>query len=118
MVRRPPRSTSTDTRFPDTPLFRFLLGSLPAWNLAYIWCARGAIGARCGVWDAANAAFAVRPCGPSPCRSWWWRGGSCGLSVVGWRAPQPVGVVARGGGVAPAREFGREAVGGGGGQYG
>src|SRR3546814_8863150 len=31
MIRRPPRSTRTDTLFPDTTLFRSVAGGIPAW---------------------------------------------------------------------------------------
>src|SRR3546814_18695515 len=42
MIRRPPRSTRTDTLFPYTTLFRSCASSLPSTNLTYLIADRGA----------------------------------------------------------------------------
>src|SRR3546814_13249403 len=36
MIRRPPRSTRTDTLFPYTTLFRSLMGLLGVWNTNFL----------------------------------------------------------------------------------
>src|SRR3546814_5772000 len=60
MIRRPPRSTRTDTRFPYTTLFRSpaaLVGDAGQWPLRFHQPARGAVDV---VGDFERAAKAVR----------------------------------------------------------
>src|SRR3546814_4048037 len=72
MIRRPPRSTRTDTLFPYTTLFRSVLGAGDAFMAGFVrgWL-RGEPLATCCTWGNACGAIVVSRHGCAPAMPTW-----------------------------------------------